>query len=108
MGLTSLKQKSFIQQLQEERLRLDVQRKKTLQSLSDFYERLSDIKDVKMVLTEFKAQNDALVDYIIELESIWNKLDGELIKQLIANRPKLSPPEYKPREYNGEIRGVQG
>jgi len=97
--------------LEDERLRIDIQRKKTLQSLSDFYDRLPNINDAKIAMVEFQAHTEELIDYIGELETIWNKLlpmskDEEMRRQLIANRPKLAPPEYKPRKYSNEIRGV--
>jgi len=49
-----------------------IQRKKVLESLKDFYTRLPDIKNVEVLLTEFKAHNDELIDYILELSDIVN------------------------------------
>lgn len=67
------KQKKELQNLKQF---LDTRRKQTMESLSEFYKRLPEIKDIKILLTEFKSQNDSLVDYIQELEKGYNEVLG--------------------------------
>ena len=99
--------------LQNDILRIDVQRTKTLQNIHNFYERLPNIKDPIMAMTEFQEQMNDLIDYTIEIESVLNKfgMEDELrMRKLIANRPNLPPPEYKWRkghQVRKELLGVE-
>lgn len=68
-------EKKEIGEFENRRDELTTQRKRALTSLTNFYKRLPNISDVKLVLTEFKSHNDELIDYIIALESLWNKID---------------------------------
>jgi hypothetical protein len=46
------------------------QHKQCLESMRDFYARLPNIQNPSIALTEFKAHNDELIDYILALSDV--------------------------------------